>query len=1061
MKRLLSLLCLMGIMFAFQARLYGMDVSFQLVVVNGTADKVGMMVQANQTVTITANSYADKVFSQWVCNDNVELADATAAQTTFIMPLFPVTVIAMYKPTVTVVDGVADKAAAAEGETVTITADEPAEDEEFDKWVGDGVEFENANDVQTSFVMPAAAVTVRATYRNKTVAPLYMVVYDLDKTEWKIRYTNDAPDLSKDACRTTELWLRYIPAGKFTMGSPEDEPYREHNEVQHKVTLTQPFFIGVFECTQKQWELIMGGRPDCYFRNDDYYATRPVETVSYDMIRGSTGDGVNWPTTEYDVAESSFMGVLRARTGLTFDLPTEAQWEYACRAGTTTALNSGEYSSDENMAEVGRYYYNGGKNSLNDQDCDTTKGTAKVGSYRPNNWELYDMHGNVFEWCLDWYDSYGTEAILNPSGPTPIGPIAGWNRVIRGGWWYIGATGCRSAFRASVSPSERLKSIGFRVLCLIPPETYAVTVVDGTADKTTAAEGETVTITANEPANYEVFDKWVGEGVEFADENAAETTFTMPAAAVTVTATYKAKISAPLYMVVYDLDKTEWKVRYTDDGPDLTGDACRTTELWLRYIPAGKFMMGSPAGERGRNFTEVQHEVTLTQPYYIGVFECTQKQWELVMGNKPSYFNNDDYYATRPVEQVSYDDIRGSKSVANWPADGNTVGDTSFMGILRAGTGLTFDLPTSAQWEYACRAGTKTALNSDVDLENKGKDAAMGDVGRYFYNGGKDFSSNGDTTVGTAKVGSYRKNNWGLYDMHGNVWEWCLDWWDGSPYDASSAEDPAGDKSGSTRVFRGGSWLEEARGCRSACHDYISPSIQKFDRGFRVVCLIPPETYAVTVIDGTADKTEAAEGDTITIIADEPADDEEFDKWTSDDGVEFEDANAAQTTFTMPAAAVTVTATYKAKAPATHAVTVVKGTADKTEAAEGETVTITADMPGSGKTFDKWTGRGVAFENAAAPVTTFEMPANDVTVTATFKKLPSVKTYKITVVNGKADKAKAAVGETVTLTANPPPAGKVFDRWTGGAAFEDATSPTTTFVMPAKAVTPKALYKRK
>ena len=146
--------------------------------------------------------------------------------------------------------------------------------------------------------------------------------------------------------------------------------------------------------------------------------------------------------------------------------------------------------------------------------------------------------------------------------------------------------------------------------------------------------------------------------------------------------------------------------------------------------------------------------------------------------------------------------------------------------------------------------------------------------------------------------------------------------------------------------------------------------------------------------------------------------------------------------------------------PETYAVTVVKGTADKTEAAEGETVTITANMPASGQTFDKWTG-DVEFENANAAQTTFEMPAVAVTVPATFKKLTTVKTYKITVVNGTADKAKAAAGETVALTAKPAPAGKVFDHWAGGATFDDPNAAETTFVMPAKAVTPKAIYKKK
>ncbi len=443
--------------------------------------------------------------------------------------------------------------------------------------------------------------------------------------------------------------------------------------------------------------------------------------------------------------------------------------------------------------------------------------------------------------------------------------------------------------------------------------------------------------------------------------------------------------AAQKYLVVYDLDKTTWQYRYTDEEPDLNDDTCRTTELWLRYISAGTFTMGSPKGELGRIDVEVQHKVTLTKPFYIGVFECTQKQWEYVMGGHPSYFYNDDCYATRPVEMVSYDKIRGAKAGAGWP-DSDAVDEKSFMGILRDKTGLMFDLPTAAQWEYACSAGTETALNSDENLIKLwGEDANMAVVGRYWYNGGKDYSQDCDTTYGTAKVGSYQSNAWGLYDMHGNVMEWCLDWWDGSAYDSADATNPAGNATGSKRVSRGGSWGGDANLCRSASRNYGGPSGFGDCLGFRIVFL-PPETYAVTVM---------------------------------------------------------------------------KGTADKTEATEGETVTITANMPGSGETFDKWTGSGVTFANASDAETTFEMPAKAVTVTANFKKISGVKTYKIVVVNGTADKAKAAKGETVTLTAKPAPAGKKFDHWAGGATFDDPNAAETTFVMPAKAVTPKAIYKKK
>ena len=302
----------------------------------------------------------------------------------------------------------------------------------------------------------------------------YMVV-DLsggpNAEKYPVRYTKTPPDLDDDTCRTTELWLRRIPAGTFLMGSPEDELGRKIDEVLHEVTLTDMYFIGIFELTQKQYEIIMGTNPS-YHRGD----CRPVDMVSYDMIRGTgTKAGAGWPKYGHTVDESSFMGILQAKTGLTFDLPTEAQWEYACRAGTTTAVNSGKnlesISSDANMAEVARYGYNNagrphyapgdGKGGYSSQ-------STKVGSYLSNVWGIYDMHGNVYEWCLDWYASYGTEAVVNPVGPIQPGPV----RIARGGSWYDEAHQCRAANRDddivnfNGPPSARYDNLGFRIVCL-------------------------------------------------------------------------------------------------------------------------------------------------------------------------------------------------------------------------------------------------------------------------------------------------------------------------------------------------------------------------------------------------------------------------------------------------------------------------------------------------------------------------------------------------------------------------------------------------------------------
>jgi len=265
-------------------------------------------------------------------------------------------------------------------------------------------------------------------------------------------------------------------------------------------------------------------------------------------------------------------------------------------------------------------------------------------------------------------------------------------------------------------------------------------------------------------------------------------------------------------------------------------DAHKTTNIVFRRIPATTgYTMGSPVGELGRVIDETQHQVALSQDFYIGVFQVTQRQWELVMGNKPSHFNNAAYYQTRPVERVSYYDIRGSSAGANWPAT-NTVDASSFMGVLRTKTGKTFDLPTESQWEYACRAGTTTALNSGYDLTNTSQDAHMDAVGRYYCNGGSGNTQNGDTSVGTAKVGSYQANAWGLYDMHGNVWEWCLDWYGDYP---GTVTDPKGATSGPDRVFRGGSWYAYADYCRSAIRNSLDPSFPDNAIGFRA-CFVPP-----------------------------------------------------------------------------------------------------------------------------------------------------------------------------------------------------------------------------
>lgn len=303
----------------------------------------------------------------------------------------------------------------------------------------------------------SSELTVTATAEVKETTPLYLVV---NLNTGAVTPSSTGPDLSDDTCRTTELWLRRIPKGTFTMGSPVGEVGREpgsSKETQHQVTLTEDFYIGVFEITQKQYSLIYGSNPSSY-KGD----TRPVEQVSYNTIRGTGSTaGAGWPSYGNAVDSGSFLGKLRAKTGKTFDLPTEAQWEYACRAGTTTALNTGKNltstDQDSAMAEAGRYYYN-----KNDGKGGYSSSHTKVGSYLPNAWGLYDMHGNVWEWCLDWWVSdLGSSAVIDPKGPN-----SGSHRVLRGGGWNGHARSCRSANRNYFAPSFNNGDFGFRVVLL-------------------------------------------------------------------------------------------------------------------------------------------------------------------------------------------------------------------------------------------------------------------------------------------------------------------------------------------------------------------------------------------------------------------------------------------------------------------------------------------------------------------------------------------------------------------------------------------------------------------
>jgi formylglycine-generating enzyme required for sulfatase activity len=630
--------------------------------------------------------------------------------------------------------------------------------------------------------------------------------------------------IEEEPKNTLGMQFNLIPPGEFSMGSTPEETKRarpfdyslKHNfavdpfgvdeQPQHRVRITRPFYLGTCEVTKGDFRK---------FVEETGYKTEAETDVKGGW--GFTGKkdapldqrpSFNWRDWGVDQSDESpvvnvswndaaaFCKWLSKKEAKTYRLPTEAEWEYACRAGTTSLYYNGD--DPEKLTQIGNIADKTTKAAIPSlpavASSDGHAFTCPVGQFPANNFGLHDMVGNVWEWCQDWYaNDYYAQA----SKTDPVGPPTGLLKVFRGGGWNGTGWRCRSAARDASVPSNRFWSKGFRLVLMTQPQTAATA--------------------GNEPTS----------------------------------------LVAPFDAQAAGAARKAWaKYQQVEEDPK--------NSLGMKFIliPPGEFMMGSTPEQilevKRSDLTlrrdlaleeQPQHQVDLSRPFYLGAYEVTKGQFHK--------FVDDTGYKTDAEKDgkggTGYSAASG-KSVKpgpsfSWRDTGFAQGDdhpvvnitwndaTEFCDWLSRKEGRKYRLPTEAEWEYACRAGTTSQYYNGDAPERLTQIANVFDAaGRQkFPNAGGALRSS-DGWAFTSPVGQFSPNSFGLYDMVGNVFEWCQDWYAEDYYGKSPALDPSGPPDGAFRVARGGSWGSATKLCRSAARPRWHPSTKECSLGFRVIC---------------------------------------------------------------------------------------------------------------------------------------------------------------------------------------------------------------------------------
>ncbi|MDM8522743.1 SUMF1/EgtB/PvdO family nonheme iron enzyme [Desulfococcaceae bacterium HSG8] len=628
------------------------------------------------------------------------------------------------------------------------------------------------------------------------------------------------------------------------------------------------FWMQSTEVTRGQWKEVMDEEPNgkaC----DGGGENCPVEYVSGQDIEDFISN-----LNEKEDAEGEYR------------LPTDHEWEHAARAGSDTAFANGALTvggtcdaKDPNLDKIGWYCANsGGK-------------THPVSRKSPNYWNLYDMHGNVWEVCQDEVmrggsaeryaekctsaeqETFSTiatklvgfrlvripEKAVKPATPIITASardskvVISWNKISNAKtyniYWKKGSHPGSSDKKITGIEKDAVK---YEVLPLLNNTTYYFKMtaensagesnlsgVKSATPKKSAVSipsapvnvwavpprGKEVTISwdkVGENITYNIYfstkkgikksnyNYWtsgimledVGESYSFSGLTGEKNYYAHNVTGLTNDTTYYFVVTAE-----NSAGESSESGEVSAMPMEIVTFNCGTP-LWMDFvrIPPGTFMMGSPEDEDGRDDGERLHQVTLTKPFYMKTMEVTQFEYENIMGDNPSWFWYLD--SALAVEYVSLAEF-------DIPAFINKMNNR--------GEGK-YRLPTEAEWEYACRAGSRTAFaNGEITSLGRGYDEALDAVGFYAYN----------ADVAPRSGGWKEPNAWGLYDMHGNIWEWCQDWY--GDYPDVAVTDPIGPSSGLKRVVRGGSFRAKVEYCRSASRSDVSPMTVGMTIGFRLV----------------------------------------------------------------------------------------------------------------------------------------------------------------------------------------------------------------------------------